>query len=144
MTFSAKRIVAAIAVVVLLVVAYDCFYVVDETQQGVLTHFGKISPPVRQPGLHMKWPRPISKVYKVDRRIHAMAGLTQELITEDQKSVLIDGYLLWRVRDPILFVESIRTGENATNRLKDLYMSSSGIIISNKARDAFIGLGPGA
>ncbi|MCY4384521.1 MAG: protease modulator HflC [Nitrospinae bacterium] len=141
MTLSAKRIVTAIAVVVLLVVAYDCFYVVEETQQGVLTHFGKISPPARQPGLHMKWPRPISRVYKVDRRIHAMTGLTQELITEDQKSVLIDGYLLWRVRDPILFVESIRTGKSATNRLKDLYMSSSGIIISNKARDAFIGLG---
>ena len=33
------------------------------------------------------------------------------------------------------------TGANATERLRDLYLSSSGIVISNKARDAFISLG---
>ena len=132
---------ASVAVIVLLVLASDSFYIIDETQQGVLTHFGKIAPPARQPGFHLKWPRPISRIYKVDRRIHAMTGLVQELITEDQKSVHVDGYLLWRVRDPILYVEAIRTGQNAVQRLKNLYMSSSGIIISNEARDAFISLG---
>ncbi len=132
---------ASVAVIVLLVLASDSFYIIDETQQGVLTHFGKIAPPARQPGFHLKWPRPISRIYKVDRRIHAMTGLVQELITEDQKSVHVDGYLLWRVRDPILYVEAIRTGQNAVQRLKNLYMSSSGIVISNEARDAFISLG---
>ena len=67
--------------------------------------------------------------------------MPNELITEDQKSILFDGYLLWRTVDPILFVEAIRTGQNAVERLLDLYLSSSGVIISNKARDAFIGLG---
>ena len=141
MTSTAKRVAATIAVIALGVIVYDAHYVIDETQQGVLTHFGKISPPVRQPGLHLKWPWPISKVYKVDRRIHALTDLTQELITEDQKSVLINGYLLWRVQDPILFVEAIRTVESATERLRNLYKSSSGIVISNEARDAFISLG---
>ena len=106
-----------------------------------MTHFGKISPPVRQPGFHLKWPHPISKIYKVDRRIHTLTGMPHELITEDQKSILVDGYLLWRTVDPILFVEAIRTGQDAVDRLLDLYLSSSGIIISNKARDDFIGLG---
>ena len=141
MTLKTKRIVAAIAVIVLGVIAYDSFYIIDETQQGVLTHFGRISPPAKQPGLHLKWPRPISKIYKVDRRVHALSGLTQELITDDQKSVHVDGYLLWRTRDPILFVEAIRTGQSAVDRLRALYLSSSGIVISNEARGAFIGLG---
>ena len=122
-------------------IAYDCFYVINETQQGVLTNFGRISPPVKQPGLHVKWPRPISKVYKVDRRMQTLTDVSHELITEDQKNILISGYLLWRIVDPILYVEAIRTGENATERLRDLYLSSSGIVISNKARDAFISLG---
>ena len=141
MTSKSRKIAASIAVVVLLVIAYDSFYIIDETQRGVLTHFGKISPPIREPGLHLKWPRPISRIYKVDRRIHALTGLVQELITEDQKSVHVDGFLLWRVQDPILYVESIRTGRNAIQRLRDLYMSSSGIVISNEARDAFISVG---
>ena len=58
-----------IIAVIIGAVVYDSIYIINETQQGVLTHFGKISPPVRQPGLHVKWPRPISKIYKVDRRI---------------------------------------------------------------------------
>ena len=141
MTSTAKRVAATIAVIAFGVIVYDAHYIIDETQQGVLTNFGKISPPVRQPGLHLKWPWPISKIYKIDRRINALTDLTQELITEDQKSVLINGYLLWRVQDPILFVEAIRTVESATERLRNLYKSSSGIVISNEARDAFISLG---
>ena len=136
-----KRIATAIAILFLAVVVYDSFYVIEESEQGVLTHFGKVAPPVKEPGLHFKYPRPVSKVYKVDRRIRPLTGLSQELITEDQKNVLVDGYLLWRVADPIRFVEAIRTEGNAVERLSDLYRSSTGIVVSNKARDAFVSLG---
>ncbi len=129
-----RRILATIAAVLAVALAYDSFYIIDEAEQGVLTHFGKISPPVRQPGLHLKFPRPISKIYKVDRRIHTLDSLSQELITQDQKNILVNGYMLWRVKDPIRYVEAIRTNANAINRLRDLYFSSSGIIVSNKAR----------
>ena len=141
MTRTGKSILWTIGAIVAGAVAWDSFYIVHETEQGVLTHFGRIAPPVRQPGFHLKWPRPVSKVYKVDRRIQTMTDLPHELITEDQKSVLVDGYLLWRTVDPILFVEAIRTGTNAVEKLRDLYLSSLGIVVSNKARDAFISLG---
>ena len=141
MTRTGKAICWTAGTALALAVAYDSFYIVRESEQGVLTHFGKIAPPVRQPGFHFKWPRPVSKAYKVDRRMQTMTDLPQELITEDQKSVLVDGYLLWRVVDPILFVEAIRTDENALEKLRDVYLSSVGVVVSNKARDAFIGLG---
>ena len=130
-----------LGVVLLAVVLYDCFYIIDESQQGVLTHFGRISPPVRQPGLHVKPPWPISRIYKVDRRIHNLTSPAQELITEDQKNVRVNGYVLWRVTDPIRYVEAIRNEGNAVARLEDLYLSSTGIVVSNKARDAFVSLG---
>ena len=136
-----KVIFWVVGAAVVLSITYDSFYIVRETEQGVLTHFGRIAPPVRQPGFHFKWPRPVSKVYKVDRRMQTMTGIPQELITEDQKSVMVDGYLLWRVVDPILFVEAIRTDKNALEKLRDVYLSSVGVVVSNKARDAFIGLG---
>ena len=136
-----KKIISAAVAVALGFVAWDSFYVINETEQGVLTHFGRISPPARQPGFHLKWPWPVSRIYKVDRRIHTLTDLPHELLTEDQKSILVDGYILWRTVDPILFVEAIRTGESAVEKLQDLYMSATGIIISNMARDAFIGLG---
>ena len=141
MTRGGKRIAAGIAVLLLAVLVYDSIYTIDESQQGVLTHFGKIAPPVKEPGLHFKFPWPVSKIYKVDRRIHPLTNLSQELITEDQKNVLVDGYLLWRVTDPVRYVESIRTEARAVERLSDLYRSSAGIVVSNKPREVFVSLG---
>lgn len=134
-------VAGTIGVLLLAAIMYDSIYIIDEAQQGVLTHFGKISPPVRQPGLHVKFPWPISKIYKVDRRVHNLTSPAQELITEDQKNVLVNGYVLWRVTNPIRYVEAIRTEGNAVERLEDLYLSSAGIVVSNKARDAFVSLG---
>jgi len=136
-----KTIAAAAAVLFAGVVAWDIHYVIDESEQGILTNFGRIVPPVKGPGLHFKLPTPISMVYKIDRRVRPLTGLKQEFITEDQKNVLVDGYLLWRVSNPVRFVEAIRTETNAVKRLSDLYRSSVGIVVSNKSRDAFVSLG---
>ena len=136
-----KKFGTAVAILVALVVAWDVHYIIDESEQGVLTNFGKIVPPVKDPGLHFKLPTPISVVYKLDRRVRPLMNLKQELITEDQKNVLVDGYLLWRISDPIRYVEAIRTEANAVKRLSDLYRSSVGIVVSNKSRDAFVSLG---
>ena len=136
-----RKFATTVAVVLAAVVASDMHYVIDESEQGVLTNFGKIVPPVKQPGLHFKLPTPISVVYKVDRRVRPLMNLKQELITEDQKNVLVDGYLLWRVSNPVRYVEAIRTEANAVKRLGDLYRASVGIVVSNKSRDAFVSLG---
>ena len=53
----------------------------------------------------------------------------------------VDGRIVYRIVDPVRYVEAIRTDLNAVERLQDLYFSASGIIISNKARDAFVSLG---
>ena len=136
-----RKLATTVVVVLAAVVAWDVHYVIDESEQGVLTNFGKIVPPVKQPGLHFKLPTPISVVYKVDRRVRPLMNMKQELITEDQKNVLVDGYLLWRVSDPVRYVEAIRTEANAVKRLGDLYRASVGIVVSNKSRDAFVSLG---
>ena len=136
-----RRLAVGVIVLLAALLAWDIHYTVDESEEAVLTNFGKIVLPVRGPGLHFKLPTPISVVYKIDRRVHPLTGITQELITEDQKNVLIDGYLLWRIDDPVRFVEAIRTNANATKRLSDLYRASVGIVISNKSRDAFVSLG---
>jgi len=141
MSFARKLTLTTAVVAVLGTIAYSSIYTIHETQQGILTHFGKISAPIRQPGLHFKWPLPISRIYKVDRRLHTYTSPPHELITDDQKNILVKGYLLWRVEDPVLFVEAIRTNEKAVERLQGLYLSSLGVVISNRSRDAVIGLG---
>ena len=136
-----KRFFQFLAAATIAWLIYDSILIVNETQQGVVTVFGRIDEPVRQPGLHFKFPRPISVAYKVDRRMQVLDGLRQELITEDQKNVLVDSRVLYRISDPILYITAVRTLEKARERLSDLHYSASGIVISSKSRDAFVSLG---
>ncbi len=136
-----RRLTISAAALLAALLAWDMHFTVDESEHAVLTNFGKIVLPVRSPGLHFKLPTPIARVYKMDRRVRPLTGIRQELITEDQKNVLIDGYLLWRISDPVRYVEAIRAEINAVNRLTDLYKSSVGIVVSNMSRDAFVSLG---
>ncbi len=136
-----RTFIIAVVAVAVGWLAWDSFFIINETQRGVLTHFGRIAPPEREPGFHLKWPRPISVIYKVDYRVQTMGNLPHELITEDQKSVRVDGYLMWQVVDPIRYVEAIRTDESALAKLQDLYLSSFGVVISNRSQEAFISLG---
>ena len=136
-----KKIASVVAILLAGLLIYDIHFVIDESEQGVLTNFGKVAPPVKEPGLHFKLPTPIARIYKVDRRSRPLANLQQELITEDQKNVLVTGYMLWRIADPIRYVEAIRTEANAVARLSDLYRSAAGILVSNRSRDAFVSLG---
>ena len=46
MSTKGKRVVAVAALIAFFAVAYDSFFTINETQSGVLTHFGRISPPV--------------------------------------------------------------------------------------------------
>ena len=136
-----KHLTIGIAALLVVYLAWDMHFTVNESERAVLTNFGKVAPPVREPGLHFKLPTPVAKVYKIDRRVRPLTGITQELITEDQKNVLTDGYLLWRIADPVLYVKAIRTEANAVSRLTDLYKAGVGIVVSNKSRDAFVSLG---
>ena len=136
-----KWIYTTIALLAAGTIIYSCVFTIHETQKGVLTTFGKIQLPIREPGLHFKWPPPISKVYKVDLRTQNLTGMPVELITNDQQNILVDGYLFWRITDPVLFIEAVRTKQRAEERLADLYFSTIGIIVSNKSRENFIGLG---
>lgn len=141
MSLARKWIYAAIALVAVGTIIYSCVFTIHETQKGVLTTFGKIQLPLREPGLHFKWPAPISKVYKVDLRTQTLTGMPVELITNDQQNILVDGYLFWRISDPVLFIEAVRTKQSAEERLADLYFSTIGIVVSNKSRENFISLG---
>ena len=47
---------------------------VRQTEVAVVTTFDKPTRFIEQAGLNWKWPRPIQKVYRFDRRIHSYEG----------------------------------------------------------------------
>ncbi|MDO5734562.1 MAG: FtsH protease activity modulator HflK [Eubacteriales bacterium] len=98
---------------------YDSFFTVKESEQAVLTTFGKYSR-TYEAGLHFKLPRPFQNIHKVPvRRTQKLElGYYQDssghyhdadddnalTITGDMNVVDIDFFLEWRISDPVAWL----------------------------------------
>ncbi len=76
---------------------------VRQTQIAVVTTFGKATRPISEPGLYLKWPWPIQKVTKLDKRLQTLEGKFEETPTADGRNLLILVFAGWRIEDPALF-----------------------------------------
>ncbi|QEY59585.1 protease modulator HflC [Pseudomonas sp. C27(2019)] len=79
-------------------VAWNSFYIVQQTERAVLLQFGKVAEANVQPGLHVKIPY-INQVRKFDARLLTLDAPTQRFLTLEKKAVMVDAFAKWRVAD---------------------------------------------
>ena len=73
---------------------YLCSYVVEETDQVILTQFGKpVGEPVTEAGLHFKIPF-IQEVNRIEKRFLPWDGPANEMSTKDKTYLIIDTFAL--------------------------------------------------
>jgi len=108
--------VALLALVPLL----SSVYTVSETEQVIVTQFGRpIGGTVGEPGLHLKAPF-IHIVHRFDKRWLEFDGDANEIPTRDKKYIWVDTYARWRISDPLRFFERVRDEHGAQSRLDDI------------------------
>lgn len=83
---------------VIALVAWNSFYIVQQTERAVLLQFGKVEQANVQPGLHVKIPY-INQVRKFDARLLTLNAPTQRFLTLEKKAVMVDAFAKWRVAD---------------------------------------------
>ena len=109
-----------IAVSVLGLFVMNSAYIVDETEQAVLTQFGEpVGQAVTTPGLHWKTPF-VQVVQKFDKRILNWDGYPSEVPTRDKKFIWVDVTGRWRIDDPLKFLQTMHNERNAQSRLDDI------------------------
>src|ERR1700739_2473363 len=81
--------------------------VVTEGQTALITRFGRPVRTATQPGLHWKLPWPIDNAVLLDmrRRVYE-TGLT-EMLTRDKKNIIARTFVVWRIGDPLAFIQAI-------------------------------------
>ncbi len=97
-------------------------FVVDETQQVIILQFGEPVAIVRQPGLSFKRPF-IQNVIAFDKRVLSSDAPPQEYLTADKKRLVVDHVTRWRIDDPLVFFQAVRTETGARARLDDIVFS---------------------
>ena len=114
-----KKIIALVTVVLLGILASSATYTVTETEQVVITLFGKPKRVVLDAGLHMKLPL-VDTVVSLEKRLLQWDGEPENMPTLDKKRIFVDTFALWRITDPRRFYESVRTIQGGHKKLDDL------------------------
>ncbi|MCA9403322.1 MAG: protease modulator HflC [Candidatus Omnitrophica bacterium] len=122
-------IILGLLLAVTVLVLSGALYVVDETQQVVVTKFGQlVGKPKTEAGLYWKFPWEQANYF--DKRILEWDGDANEIPTLDKRYIWVDTMARWKIVDPLRFMQSVRTEPSAQSRLDDLIDAATREVIS--------------
>ena len=107
-----------VSLVVLVLVLEGVTFQVRQTESVLVTTFGKpTGRQIYEPGLHFKWPPPIQNVYKFDSRMRVFEADLAETTTKGAVPIIVHTYVVWRIADPLKFLNSVASVTEAENKL---------------------------
>ncbi len=105
------------------------FFVVTEKEKAIKLRLGSVVRSEYDPGLHFKLPI-IENVRKFDSRILTLDLPPERVLTSENKNVMVDSFVKWRIIDTEQYLVSMRGDERLVNfRLTEF--------IRNGVKDAF-------
>jgi membrane protease subunit HflC len=109
-------IVIGAIVIALGIVVTSAAFIVHQTEQAIVLQFGDPKRVVQTPGLHFKLPF-IQNVTYFDNRILDFAPPQEEIIAADQKRLVVDSFVRYRIADPLEFYKAVGSELAARGRL---------------------------
>jgi membrane protease subunit HflC len=135
-----------VGVILLLIFVLLLFtFQVRQTEVVVLTTFDKpSSAPIEKPGLYFKWPVPIQRVYRFDKRIHNFEDEYEQMLTRDGNNLLASVFVGWTITRPLEFFNNFPLGrpEAAEPALKSLVRSTKQAVIGQHQFSDFVSSDP--
>jgi len=114
-----KILIVTIAAAVLVLV-FSSAYMVDETEQVVITQFGRIvGEPVKEPGLKFKTPF-IQTANYFPKNLLEWDGDPGQVPTKDKTYIWVDTFARWKISDPVLYFQTVKDEFAALKRLDDI------------------------
>jgi membrane protease subunit HflC len=115
-----RDILFIIGVAIIAILAFSSIFVLNETQQAIVTQFGKpVGGPRTEPGLNFKVPF-IQKTQYFDKRYLKWDGDPNQVPTQDKKFIFVDTYARWQIVDPLQFFIRLRDERSGQSRLDDI------------------------
>jgi membrane protease subunit HflC len=138
-----RSAVASIVIIAIgLLVLNSVLFQVRETEQVVITQFGKPVRVLRDAGLYIKLPDPIQSVRRFDKRLLIYDVKPSEFLTEDKKNLILNMYMAWQIVDPIKFLASVRERAVAEILLADVASAEVGAAVGKVPLSALVSTSP--
>jgi membrane protease subunit HflC len=132
-----RWLAAVLALVLLGALASRCVFTVSEGEQAVRTRFGAILDSTYEPGLHAELPW--DTVIRIDRRTLAAAHADETFLTNDNRGLIVDFYILWRVADASAYFQATGASEEvASQRLSDIVKNGIKSIVAQRTLEQIV------
>jgi membrane protease subunit HflC len=136
-----KKITGTLIVIILLaavVILGNSLYTVHQKEYVAVRQFGKIVKVESDPGLKM-----ITPFIQTTQRISAATKIydipASDVITKDKKSMITDTYVLWKVVDPVKYIQSLNALDaRAQERIEAAVYNATKTAISSMTQDEVI------
>ena len=115
-----KGILIVIIVAAAAILVYNAAYTVDETEQVIITQFGRIvGTPKTDPGLRFKVPF-IQHANYFAKNLLDWDGDPGQIPTLDKTFIWVDTFARWKITDPIKFFQTVNNQFSAVGKLNDI------------------------
>jgi len=112
--------VIVIILVIAIILVYNSAYIVDETEQVIITQFGRITgEPKKAPGLRFKIPF-IQQANVFNKNLLDWDGDPGQIPTLDKTFIWVDTFARWKIVEPIKFFQTVNNRFNAIGKLNDI------------------------
>ena len=116
-------VVGGVVAVVALIAALGSMYTVEQREMALVLQFGEPIKVVEEPGLNFKFPFVQDVVY-FDKRLLDYDAPAEEMIASDQKRLVVDAFARYRIDNPLLFHQTVRTEAVLRPRLGSIINSN--------------------
>lgn len=131
------RVAPVIAVVMVLIIALTSLFTINEAQVALRTEFGAIVGLDYSPGLHWKWPW--DQVVKFDRRILSLSYTGETFLTNDNRGLIVDFYVKWRVKDASRYFQATGGREDlAGERLAEIVKDGIKSVVAQRTLEQIV------
>lgn len=117
-----RPIAIIIIIILLLIVLPQWLYMVYETDQVIITQFGRYVATVKDAGLHARTPF-VQQIHRFNKRVLYTDAPPGEYLTLDKKRLIVDYISHWKIEDPLAFFKSLITEFEAKSRIEDIVFS---------------------
>jgi membrane protease subunit HflC len=126
-----SMIIVGILLFLFLIIISSATFIVTETEQVIITQFGKpVGTPISTPGIKFKLPF-IQKANFFEKRFLEWDGDPNQIPTKDKRFIWVNSYARWRITDPLLFFQRLRDERGAQSRLDDILDGETRNAIAN-------------
>jgi membrane protease subunit HflC len=131
------RIAPIVVLIVALLIAMTVPFTISEAQVAIRTEFGAIVGLDYSPGLHWKWPW--DQVVKFDRRILSQSYTGETFLTNDNRGLIVDFYVKWKVKDASRYFQATGGREDlAGDRIAEIVKDGIKSVVAQRTLEQIV------